>query len=94
MAATLPARIDEALRVPVEARRGAPGARRGALAFGSYSRGDWRPESDVDVLVVLDHAVGRNRREVFDLARKTCSSTRGSPRLRSSLQAGASSGEH
>lgn len=27
------------------------------LAYGSYARGNYRPDSDVDLLVVLDNAV-------------------------------------
>lgn len=36
--------------------------------FGSYARGDFGPESDVDILVVVRELVGRERREIFDLA--------------------------
>ena len=69
MAAALPPRIDAALGA-FRAKLGvALGARVTRVSlFGSYSRGDWGPESDVDVLVVLDRAVGRDRRLVFDLA--------------------------
>jgi predicted nucleotidyltransferase len=45
------------------------GARRQVLrVFGSYARGEAGPESDVDVLVVVDGLLERERREVFDLA--------------------------
>ncbi len=36
--------------------------------FGSYARGDWGPDSDVDVLVVVDGLTHAERREVSDLA--------------------------
>lgn len=36
--------------------------------FGSYARGDFGPESDVDVLVVVLDLSERERREVFELA--------------------------
>src|SRR5436190_20255534 len=36
--------------------------------FGSCARGDWGPESDVDVLVVVDGLERRERREAWDLA--------------------------
>lgn len=36
--------------------------------FGSYARGDWGPDSDVDLLVVVEGLEERERREVFDLA--------------------------
>jgi predicted nucleotidyltransferase len=66
---SLPRRIEEALRA-FRAKVDASLAGRVVQVslFGSYSRGDWGPDSDVDVLVVLDRAVGRDRREVFDLA--------------------------
>lgn len=36
--------------------------------FGSYARGDWGPDSDVDVLVVVSELViERERREIFEL---------------------------
>jgi predicted nucleotidyltransferase len=69
MAAPLPPRIDEALRAfRAKLDVGLAGRLVQVALFGSYSRGDWRPDSDVDVLVVLDRAVHRDRREVFDLA--------------------------
>ena len=44
-----------------------PGA--GIRAFGSRVRGDARPDSDFDVLVVLDQPVGRAvKREIRDIA--------------------------
>ena len=36
--------------------------------FGSYARGDFAAESDVDVLVVVRGLTWQERREVFDLA--------------------------
>ena len=36
--------------------------------FGSYARGDWGPDSDVDVLVVVRGLTEPERREIFDLA--------------------------
>jgi predicted nucleotidyltransferase len=36
--------------------------------FGSYARGDWGADSDVDVLVVVDGLTHAERREVSDLA--------------------------
>jgi predicted nucleotidyltransferase len=36
--------------------------------FCSYARGDWGPDSDVDVLVVVDGLTHAERREVSDLA--------------------------
>jgi predicted nucleotidyltransferase len=36
--------------------------------FGSYARGDWGPDSDVDVLVVVDGLTHGEKREVSDLA--------------------------
>jgi len=36
--------------------------------FGSYSRGDWGPESDVDVLVVIAELNEQERRKLFYLA--------------------------
>lgn len=36
--------------------------------FGSYARGDWGPDSDVDVLVVVDGLTHSEWREVSDLA--------------------------
>ncbi|MFZ5471577.1 MAG: nucleotidyltransferase domain-containing protein [Myxococcota bacterium] len=36
--------------------------------FGSYARGDWGPESDVDVLTVVEGLTERERREIFELA--------------------------
>ncbi|MBI3183746.1 MAG: nucleotidyltransferase domain-containing protein [Myxococcales bacterium] len=38
------------------------------LLFGSYARGDWGPDSDVDVLVVVAELKERERREIFELA--------------------------
>jgi predicted nucleotidyltransferase len=35
--------------------------------FGSYARGDWGPESDVDVLVVVTGLTEAERRRVFEL---------------------------
>lgn len=35
--------------------------------FGSYARGDWGPDSDVDVLVVILELSRAEQREVFDL---------------------------
>jgi predicted nucleotidyltransferase len=35
--------------------------------FGSYARGDFGPDSDVDVLVVVAELGRRERREVFDI---------------------------
>jgi predicted nucleotidyltransferase len=39
-----------------------------ALVFGSTARGDARPESDVDVLLILERDDLATRRHVFDLA--------------------------
>jgi predicted nucleotidyltransferase len=69
MAASLPPRVQEALcafRSKLDATL--LGRVVQLSLFGSYSRGDWGAESDVDVLVVLDRAAGRDRRQVFDLA--------------------------
>ncbi|MBI2895100.1 MAG: nucleotidyltransferase domain-containing protein [Deltaproteobacteria bacterium] len=48
-------------------RRFGPRLRRLTL-FGSWARGEAGPDSDVDVLVVVDGMDGRVRREVYDLA--------------------------
>jgi uncharacterized protein len=36
--------------------------------FGSYARGDHGADSDVDVLVVIQELIDRERREVFEIA--------------------------
>ncbi|MBI5478931.1 MAG: nucleotidyltransferase domain-containing protein [Deltaproteobacteria bacterium] len=36
--------------------------------FGSHARGEARPESDVDVLVLVDELTRAERREIIDLA--------------------------
>jgi predicted nucleotidyltransferase len=36
--------------------------------FGSHARGDFRPDSDVDVLVVVKALTRDERREIYDLA--------------------------
>ena len=36
--------------------------------FGSYARGDYRPDSDVDVLVLVEGLGRGERREIYDLA--------------------------
>ena len=38
------------------------------VLFGSHARGTATEESDVDVLVVIDHLTEADRREVFDMA--------------------------
>jgi len=68
-AGAVPPRVLEAagnLKVRVASRFG---ARLLELSlFGSYARGDWGPDSDVDVLVVVDGLTHGERREVSDLA--------------------------
>lgn len=41
---------------------------REVVLFGSQASGDARPDSDVDVLVIVDALTEAERREVFDLA--------------------------
>ncbi len=68
-AAVLPDRVSAALGDfgrRVRARFGARVA--GLVLFGSYARGDWGPDSDVDVLVLVHDLSERERREVFELA--------------------------
>ena len=65
----LPARIDGAVREFLARARARYGTRLDLIRlFGSYARGDWRHDSDVDILVVVRNLVGRERREIFDLA--------------------------
>ena len=65
----LPPQIDGALVDFVARVREHFGPRPVSLTlFGSYARGDFGPESDVDVLVLMDTLGNGERREVYDLA--------------------------
>jgi predicted nucleotidyltransferase len=54
------------LRAALEARFGA--RLRAVRLFGSRARGEARPDSDVDVLVLVDDLTWAERHEVIDLA--------------------------
>lgn len=65
----LPAAVSSALERFQIALRSRFGSRlRELTLFGSQARGDAGPESDVDLLVVIDDLTERERQEVFDLA--------------------------
>jgi len=65
----LPDRVRDAVRDLERRLRARFGDRlRDLRLFGSYARGDFGPESDVDVLVVVEELSRLERREVFDLA--------------------------
>jgi predicted nucleotidyltransferase len=67
-APTLPERIRRSLDDFHGRLRGRFGERlRDYRLFGSYARGDEGPDSDVDVLVVIDGLDHHGRGEVFDL---------------------------
>lgn len=68
-----PTRLPPAAASAVEAFQAALRSRFGArllgvTLFGSYARGEARPESDVDALVVVAGLGREERQEVFDLA--------------------------
>ena len=65
----MPQAVTEALdrfRASLQARFGE--RLRELILFGSHARGDAGPESDVDLLVVIDELTEQERREVFDSA--------------------------
>ena len=49
-----------ARRYAGEIREHFGGRLRGIRLYGSAARGDWTPESDIDVLVLLDHVAGED----------------------------------
>lgn len=53
-------------RAELEARF--PARLAGLVLFGSRARGEGNEESDLDVLVLIEHLAKRERREVLDLA--------------------------
>jgi uncharacterized protein len=68
VAAVLPAPVVRGLarfRALLEARFGE--RLREVVLYGSYARGEAHPDSDVDVLVVVDGLTESERGEVFDL---------------------------
>ncbi len=68
-AARVPPRIRRAItefRRLVEERFGA--RVHDVRLFGSYARGDWGPDSDADVLVVVDGLVRAEQTEIFGIA--------------------------
>lgn len=72
MSATVAIRLPERVRRSLEEFRALLAQRFGARLreyrlFGSYARGDEGPDSDVDVLVVIDGLDHHGRGEVFDL---------------------------
>ncbi len=65
----LPGSVTRSLRAYHDALRQEFGPRlRELRLFGSYARGDMRPESDVDVFVAIDSLTHAERDRAFDLA--------------------------
>ena len=68
-AVRLPALVDETLGAFVSGLRRRFGPRLVSVRlFGSYARGDAKPDSDVDCLVLLDHVDRTDDRAITDLA--------------------------
>ena len=68
-AALIPDRVRDAVRDLGCRLRARFGERlRDLRVFGSYARGDWGPDSDVDVLVLVDGLSRTERRAAFDVS--------------------------
>ena len=66
---SLPPRISSAVRDFAARVRTRFGDRvRNLRLFGSYARGDFHIDSDVDVLIEIDGMTRRERREAYDMA--------------------------
>lgn len=74
-------RLSEGVRAALRDLRGRLEERFGArlagmIVFGSYARGEAGPDSDVDVMVLVNDLTHADRREVYDLGAEVWMDTR------------------